>query len=83
MSNGLRVDNAHIVLPISPTTIFIAAKERKTFDYIRALRSDDLVRSVNNKVAEQAVKYVYGTDDSQLRFVKNRLGKMVQSTPLG
>lgn len=83
MTNGLRVENAHIVIPISPTKIFIAVKERKTFEYIGDLHSDLLVQSVNNKVAEQAVKYVYGTDDAQRRFVANRLGKMAQSTPLG
>jgi hypothetical protein len=83
MTNGLRVENAHIVIPISPTQIFIAAKESRTFEYIRSIRSDELVRSVNNKVSEQAVKYVYGIDDRQLRFVRNRLGKIVQSTPLG
>jgi hypothetical protein len=83
MTNGLRVENAHIVIPISPNKIFIAARERKTFDYLAKLHSNDLVQSANNKVAEQAIKYVYGTDDSQLRFVANRLGKRVKSTPLG
>jgi hypothetical protein len=38
---------------------------------------------MNNKVAEQAVKYVYGVDDRQLRFVANRLGKKMPPTPLG
>jgi hypothetical protein len=33
-------------------------------------------------VASQAVRYVWGVDDSQLRFVENRLGKMLPSTPL-
>jgi hypothetical protein len=47
------------------------------------MKPDELVQTVNNKVAEQAYSYVYGVDDKQLRFVVNRLGKRVQSTPLG
>ena len=47
----------------------------------RELSSDELVRLVNDRVAEQAVKFVYGVDDSQLRFVANRLGKMIGTVP--
>lgn len=83
MTNGLVVENAHIVIPISPSQLFVAVRNKSTWDYIRKIRLDELATSVNNKVAEQARKYVYGTDDRQLRFVANRLGKMVQSTPLG
>jgi hypothetical protein len=34
------------------------------------------------RMASQAVRYIWGVDDSQLRFVENRLGKMLPSTPL-
>ena len=36
---------------------------------------DKLVKASNHIVAQRAHKYVYGTDDRQLRFVENRLGK--------
>jgi hypothetical protein len=42
----------------------------------------ELVEQINDRVASQARRFVYGNDDSQLRFVANRLGKMVPSTPL-
>jgi hypothetical protein len=39
--------------------------------------------AVNNQVSQQARKFVFGADDKQLRFVANRLGKRVWSSPLG
>jgi hypothetical protein len=50
---------------------------------IQAMTSDEMAYSVNNKVSEQAVNFVYGIDDKHLRFVANRLGKMVPSSPIG
>jgi len=45
--------------------------------------ANELAYALNSRVAEQAVKFVYGIDDTQLRFVANRLGKMIRSSPLG
>jgi hypothetical protein len=82
MTNGLIQPDAHIVIPISPTVLFHASRNQTTCDWINSLSSDAVVETVNNKVAEQAIKYVYGIDDKQLRFVRNRLGKRVRATPL-
>jgi hypothetical protein len=82
MTNGLTQDDAHLVMPISPRHLFIAVRNKATAERIAAIDPQILVGSANNKVAEQARKFVYGTDDSQLRFVSNRLGRMVSSTPL-
>lgn len=82
MTNGLRQKDAHIVIPISPTVLFHASRYQSTCDWINSLSSDVVVETVNAKVAEQAIKYVYGVNDKQLRFVANRLGKKVRATPL-
>src|SRR5437879_1287487 len=82
MTNGLAREDAHVVLPISPRRIFIATKSVLVKKKILAMGEKQIVRAVNEKMAEQAVKYVYGIDDSQLRFVSNRLGKHIPSTPL-
>jgi hypothetical protein len=55
----------------------------ETFKAISSTASDELVETVNNQVAQQAHKFVYGVDDSQLPFVASRLGKRVWSSPLG
>ena len=83
MSNGLSGPDAHIVLPISPRRLFIATKDEQTFQDIISGSMDLLAQTVNNQVAQQAYRFVYGADDKQLRFVANRLGKRVWSSPLG
>jgi len=83
MTNGIDRSDAHIVLPISPSRLFIAAKEEATLHKITTMGTEELATIANNKVAEQAYRYVYGVDDSQLRFVSNWLGKRVRSSPLG
>jgi hypothetical protein len=83
MTNGLVVPNAHVVIPLSPRIVFFATKNEEIKKEIESMTSDEMVEAVNNKVAEQAIKYVYGVDDSQLRFVANRLGKRIQASPLG
>jgi hypothetical protein len=79
MTNGLSNDDAHIALPISPTRLFIAVRRAETLEKFKSL---DLVEIANHKVAEQAVKYVYGIDDSRRFFIAAQLGKMVPSTPI-
>jgi len=83
LTNGLIRPDAHIVIPMSPRILFIAVKEEATFHKIASMSSDELAETVHNKVAEQAHTFVYGSDDSQLRFVSNRLGKRIRSSPLG
>ncbi len=83
MTNGLNKQDAHIVLPISPRRLFIATKNEETFQYFREMNPNELAQAVNNQVCQQARKFVFGSDVSQLRFVANRLGKRVWSSPLG
>jgi hypothetical protein len=83
MTNGLVQPDAHIAIPLSPKLLFLATKNDETRRAIASMSDDQIVGTVNHKVSEQAIRYVYGIDDRQLRFVANRLGRMVPSTPLG
>jgi Protein of unknown function (DUF4238) len=83
MSNGLVQQDAHIVLPISPRRLFIATKTEETFQYFREMNPNELARTVNNQVCQQARKFVFGCNDSQLKFIEKRLGKRVWSSPVG
>lgn len=83
MTNGLAQADAHIAIPLSPNVLFLAAKSDETRRAIASMSDDKIIEVVNHKVSEQAIKYVYGMDDRQLRFVANRLGRMIPSTPLG
>jgi hypothetical protein len=78
MSNGLKQHDAHILMPISPDRLFLAVNNLETARQIEDWsKRSSLVERVNDLIATQARKYVYGTDDRQLRFVANRLGKQI------
>ncbi|WP_315805504.1 DUF4238 domain-containing protein [Bradyrhizobium sp. SZCCHNS3002] len=83
MSNGLARPTDFLIIPISPTTLFVAANSPKIEKRLKDMDIDKLVVAVNDRVAKQAVDYVYGIDNSHLLFVSRRLGKRLKSTPLG
>ena len=82
MSNGLMKKHDHLVIPITPSKLFVATNNEETSALIRNMGELELIRQINHRVAVQARRFVYGIDDSQLRFVENRLGKMEPLTPL-
>ncbi len=71
-----------IALPISPRTFFLAYRSDDLFRQIAALSQDELVETINNAMAGQAVEFVYAFDDSQTAFIRNRFGSRLRSTPL-
>jgi hypothetical protein len=82
MTNGLVRPEDHLALPIGPRAVFVAATTEQTERMLRNWDPRKLMEHVNDRVASQAVNYVWGADDSQLHFVGNRLGRMEPSTPL-
>jgi len=83
MTNGLERPDAHIVLPISPRTFFLAYRSDDVFDRIAWLSQDVLATSINDAMVRQAIDFVYAYDDSQSRFIQNRFGERLRSSPLG
>lgn len=75
MSDGLTHEKSHIAMPISPTMLFVGAKSADSLKLLRGMKSRALVAVVNDRVARQAHDYVYGRDETQLRFIENRLGR--------
>lgn len=82
MTNGMIGQRDHLALPIGPRMLFIATNNIETEQMIRVIDAGLLMAQINDRVASQARKYVYGTDNRQLRFVENRLGRKWPSTPL-
>jgi len=77
MSNGLARPEAYIFLPIGPRKLFVAVhqNERHLWNpWLDDLPPPELTFRVNNVVASQAEKYVYGIDDGARHFVAERLG---------
>jgi len=61
-----------------PSDALVIPRER-VFEILKSRVHDSLVADCNNKVVRSATKYVWGTGDSQLRFVENRLTKAPQA----
>ena len=73
MTNGLNHPEGQIILPVGPTQMFVAVNTAEMEQMLRVCDPRRLTRLVNNKTATEARKYVYDTDNQQLRFVDNRL----------
>lgn len=82
MTEGIKVPDAYLMIPISPQILFMAVREKKTAEKYVAMPPNKLVEAMNDRVCSQSRKFVYGVDDSQYRFVQNRFGKMERSSPL-
>jgi hypothetical protein len=74
-------------LPFSPSALYRLSRFKPayedTFQFFREMNPNELAEAVNNQVSQQAYRFVFGCDNSQLRFVANRLGKRVWSSPIG
>jgi hypothetical protein len=82
MTNGMAKPDNHLAIPIGPRMLFVATNTAEMEHTIRNMNPRQLMEQVNNRAASQARKYVWGSDDTQLRFVRNRFGRMEPSTPL-
>jgi len=83
MTNGLEKPNGQLIVPISPRHVFIATNNLDTENYIRGVwRNRQLVQQVNERVALQSRKYVYGYSEAQLFFVSSRPGQAWTADPL-
>lgn len=77
-TNGMLAENGHLVIPIGPRKMFVAAKDQAALAVVRSIKLPQLVREANRQVCDYAVKYVYGIDDSQLEFVRKHFGTKQQ-----
>ncbi len=73
MTNGLDHADGELILPISPTQVFLAVNSEAQEHVARGVETEKLRRLINEKITRQAKRFVYAQDDKQLRFVENRL----------
>jgi hypothetical protein len=72
MPLGLDNPKAYISLPLSPNILFVASHEASRFDP----NPRKIARFINEQVVAQARRYVWGTTDAQLTFIRKRFGKL-------
>jgi Protein of unknown function (DUF4238) len=70
-----------LMLPISPTKLFIAVTHRPMFERVRKQSTNDLVRLVNVDVVSKARRFVYSQDHQQDRFILNRMSTSMETPP--
>lgn len=70
---GLKDKRCVIALPMSPRFAFIATHAPEAERGLLKAGVKRLANDVNAQIVAQAIKHVYGTDASHLRFVENRL----------
>ena len=76
MPLGLADPNAYISVPVSPRILFVAAHKQQMADTLRDANPTDVVRKNNQRVIEQARRFVWGSTDSQIAFVRKHFGKL-------
>ena len=82
MTNGISGPGKHLGMPIGPRLLFIAADDPAEVQQLARQDHDVLAMVTNDGVVSQARKFVWGIDDSHLRFVEQGLGEMAPSSPL-
>lgn len=80
MSETLRERGAFIMMPLSPTKLFIAVTQDETLTLLRQTRPKELVRLVNKEVVAKAERFVFARDMRQETFVKKWFGKWAGNT---
>jgi hypothetical protein len=80
-TNGIAGSDAHILIPISPTKLFMAVNGMAEYNRLHKLGDKDLAASVNYTVARNAIKYVWNTNDRQLRFIQNHMSANAKNDP--
>jgi hypothetical protein len=78
-TNGVGLPSSHIIMPLSPSKVFVAVNDMAELARLQSLTPNDLAESINLTVVNNAVSYVWATNERQLRFVQNRMSSTVGS----
>jgi hypothetical protein len=60
-------------MPISPSIVFVAVNDPSALTGIQSLTHGEFAELVNLTVVNNAVKYVWATDESQPGFIRKRM----------
>ena len=71
---GFGHPQAYIALPIAPRMLFLAAHNEELAKAISGRSHTETVKRLNKTVVRQAREFVWGSDDSQLGFVRKHFG---------
>src|SRR5450631_3886267 len=69
ISGKLGTPDCFLMLPIAPDRLFVAVNSKDAEAEFRARPQKELIEETNVRSAQQAAKYVYGSDNARLEFV--------------
>jgi hypothetical protein len=76
----LSAPDAHILVPVGPKRIFVAAQTDELWRRIAARSAHQTVQSLNEEVVSRAVKYVFGFSDWNHRYISEKMSTQPQAT---
>jgi hypothetical protein len=78
----LKERDGSIMMPISPTKLFVAVNDARWLSYLKGVRPRDIVGPANKQTIERARRYVWAQDTSQEGFIRKHMGKKIEPLPL-
>jgi hypothetical protein len=78
MTDGLDGELAHLALPISPNSLFLASNTNTPVELTLKKSPRAVIADCNATTVTHAKKYCYATSDAPLRFVQKRMSKRHQ-----
>lgn len=72
-TQSLNAPDSHLLLPIGPRRLFAAAHKQEFMRYLQGWGINAVVKRVNEYVVGAADRYVFGSNDRQLKFIQNRI----------
>jgi hypothetical protein len=70
-----------IMMPISPTKLFVAVNDGQWLHRLRAVRPRDIVARANRQTVERARRFVWAEDSSQTSFIEKHMSKKLEPLP--
>jgi len=73
----LKKPMGHIVMPLSPTKLFIASNDQDFHNYVSNINPIRLVKDANKLVVQNATQFVVAADMSQDYFIRKHFGTKI------
>jgi Protein of unknown function (DUF4238) len=78
----LKAPDGSVMIPISPTKLFLAVNDLRWLAHVREMRPRDIVTRTNQQTVERARRYVWAQDATQAKFIGKHMGKKLEPLPL-
>jgi Protein of unknown function (DUF4238) len=79
---NLKEPKGFLLVPISPTKVFIAVNDTSTLDKVRRSQPRMLTCNIITFVVSRARRFVWACNTSQERFIDNKMSTKLETTPL-